>query len=195
MTRITPARAGKTAILFTSLRCLEDHPRSRGKDPPRVWPSSSKRGSPPLARERLAIVGQIGLAIGITPARAGKTNSTALKQLGMEDHPRSRGKDAVLPSTDVLSWGSPPLARERRDIRTRPVRITRITPARAGKTRRGTRNPFRSGDHPRSRGKDRIKAEQKGQDPGSPPLARERLQGQVSGSRGGGITPARAGKT
>ena len=76
-TGITPACAGKTRR-DASRRCvLWDHPRLRGKDQniASFWRESS--GSPPLARERLRYDNSHPAGYGITPACAGKTNTSS----------------------------------------------------------------------------------------------------------------------
>ena len=85
--------------------------------------------------------------------------------------------------------------RERPDSYVTGSGTTRITPARAGKTRKGRENSAPNEDHPRSCGKDQGYAGRPHPSPGSPPLVRERqayVDDQINLS---GITPARAGKT
>ena len=91
--------------------------------------------------------------------------------------------------------GSPPLARER--LRQSIVSLggVRITPARAGKTDQQALGCLHVRDHPRSRGKDIDLLQKDAGELGSPPLARERLDGVEIDPEGAGITPARAGKT
>ena len=112
--RITPARAGKTAVERTSGFDGEDHPRSCGKDsqPSVVVPLRS--GSP--------------------PARAGKTGRRLWKKSSQQDHPRSCGKDLDCGRPAKAAEGSPPLVRERRIWSNNCTTRIRITPARAGKT-------------------------------------------------------------
>ena len=152
-------------------------------------------GSPPLVRERLVSIVMARLHVGITPARAGKTMHRRLFPGQCWDHPRSCGKDS--PPTNLLrnGLGSPPLVRERRTAMERGTLMTRITPARAGKTPTSY-HFFRSNrDHPRSCGKDiSLRASSTGS-AGSPPLVRERLAVAFFITAVTGITPARAGKT
>ena len=70
---ITPARAGRTLFLHFSGSGNRDHPRSRGKDIAAILSEFLIVGSPPLAREGLQWLERILMAIGITPARAGRT--------------------------------------------------------------------------------------------------------------------------
>ena len=51
-TGITPARAGTTRSGFGNRRKSQDHPRSRGNNPPVTALRNFSRGSPPLAREQ-----------------------------------------------------------------------------------------------------------------------------------------------
>ena len=63
----------------TALRCphtyQQDHPRSCGKDHDMGRAGPANEGSPPLVRERLQKDVCDFVAIGITPARAGKTQT------------------------------------------------------------------------------------------------------------------------
>ena len=152
---------------------------------------------------------------GITPARAGKTFRPHFIKHLTGDHPRSRGKDLLCSQTIMLRVGSPPLARERPLVyqtimlrvgspplaRERPISLyslllsSRITPARAGKTKKNKYILAETRDHPRSRGKDDIVDRMSATVQGSPPLARERPGSDPRPAACPGITPARAGKT
>ena len=70
---ITPARAGKTLELPRKPSNSRDHPRSCGKDLPRLPARSAIIGSPPLVRERRVMATGSVHYFRITPARAGKT--------------------------------------------------------------------------------------------------------------------------
>ena len=153
--RITPARAGKTHNGIQSYQSRWDHPRSCGKDWDASKASNGPVGSPPLVRERLKSLISSRSRFRITPARAGKTDSCRGVLSSFQDHPRSCGKDRIVPRRQSLCLGSPPLVRERL-----------IQPM---------RSPGAKEDHPRSCGKDADAPAQKGLFPGSPPLVRERL--------------------
>ena len=75
------------------------------------------------------------MSLGITPARAGKTDEIEIRQAAEKDHPRSCGKDSTLHAVLQPSLGSPPLVRERLHAPMYAYHSARITPARAGKTR------------------------------------------------------------
>ena len=91
--------------------------------------------------------------------------------------------------------GSPPLVRERLSASRPFVNCSRITPARAGKTSNLEVQTEVFEDHPRSCGKDYIKADARRVAWGSPPLVRERLTLLNQRRAQRRITPARAGKT
>ena len=91
-------------------------------------------GSPPLAREQLLFSPQAFLCIGITPARAGTTADHSGQFHECEDHPRSRGNNAVLAEEFRPYPGSPPLAREQLQEMGGWKSNYGITPARAGTT-------------------------------------------------------------
>ena len=71
--RITPAYAGKTALLTWQQAYAEDHPRVCGKDPLATSVGTAISGSPPRMRERRAHLSSTDRPRGITPAYAGKT--------------------------------------------------------------------------------------------------------------------------
>ena len=172
---ITPARAGKTIYIVFRHDINEDHPRSCGKDGWAEVAGFEDRGSPPLVRERLSPNCYSIRAIGITPARAGKTMASMLAISCSRDHPRSCGKDIYCQESVSRAVGSPPLVRERPLADHIDFAQIGITPARAGKTCRETFGGLSF--H------------------GSPPLVRERRQVKVIVIKNHGITPARAGKT
>ena len=131
-------------------------------------------GSPPLVRERRhkKLTGRIHY--GITPARAGKTMPWHTCAIVVRDHPRSCGKDTRQSFFLFRRPGSPPLVRERPTGLHNTSAVPRITPARAGKTRRIRLILISNGDHPRSCGKDRLTMCLGCHKVGSPPLVRER---------------------
>ena len=108
---IIPARAGFTLGRPGEAPRGADHPRSRGVYG--RWPRSSRPagGSSPLARglheERPPHAG----VVGIIPARAGFTSSSAWGMTALRDHPRSRGVYPRRPYPTVPRSGSSPLAR------------------------------------------------------------------------------------
>ena len=72
-TRITPADAGKTALLFEPDSPKGDHPRGCGENPFLSLSLGIPKGSPPRMRGKLPEAGIKVINIRITPADAGKT--------------------------------------------------------------------------------------------------------------------------
>ena len=71
---ITPADAGKTVNQRKRLNMEEDHPRGCGENI-RLSPFAvATRGSPPRMRGKRRFGRSSGIAVGITPADAGKTD-------------------------------------------------------------------------------------------------------------------------
>ncbi len=112
---------------------------------------------------------------GITPARAGRTFIHEKSLRLTEDHPRSHGKDPNSSLSVIKAIGSPPLAREGRQIISRVRILRRITPACAGRTKSSLPYAIRIA--------------------GSPPRVREGLSHFRNDIICRRITPAGAGRT
>ena len=91
---ITPAYAGKTALLNGYNDAIRDHPRIRGKDKEVKGMKKKIAGSPPHTRERHFCWLVPTFCGGITPAYAGKTQQAEFSSEDDRDHPRIRGKDS-----------------------------------------------------------------------------------------------------
>ena len=193
--RITPACAGKTERRNIDDLVQGDHPRMRGEDAPRWLSTDLRDGSPPHARGRHEDSTVDPIRRRITPACAGKTGGSTLAVNSAADHPRMRGEDRALASPIVYLVGSPPHARGRPRPSMRCTPAAGITPACAGKTRRGRGSSGHFPDHPRMRGEDVVEKGELGVDAGSPPHARGRRYGSLRCAQLWGITPACAGKT
>ena len=70
---ITPACAGKTLAILSQRTVGWDHPRVCGKNDFDIEAFEMELGSPPRVREKLVVEIKSHLALGITPACAGKT--------------------------------------------------------------------------------------------------------------------------
>ena len=150
--RIIPARAGFTPTAAREPATTPDHPRSRGVYSDDMAFENHVKGSSPLARGLLTLLGRDIPCFRIIPARAGFTPTAAREPATTPDHPRSRGVYPVLPRLAGAVEGSSPLAR---GLLSRTVRRRHgggIIPARAGFTRVRSGRRCRRGDHPRSRG-------------------------------------------
>ena len=133
--------------------------------------------------------------LGTTPARAGRTRCRRPCPGREPDHPRSRGENDGGVQLVITPKGPPPLARGEPPAATGDRGRGRTTPARAGRTRRGSpgRKPKR--DHPRSRGENGRCPAQAWSGPGPPPLARGERRLSDDRFLSLGTTPARAGRT
>jgi|GEM_PF-49196 len=192
---LIPARAGRTVWSSSTLAATRAHPRSRGAD----WAGRSVRwrgmGSSPLARGGLRAVGGDLRAVGLIPARAGRTGWPVLVYVQAWAHPRSRGADSQPYARGNGEQGSSPLARGGHRGHPRRLRRHGLIPARAGRTGEQFYNPTTIRAHPRSRGADgdgRPELHDKG---GSSPLARGGLVRLGADGERQGLIPARAGRT
>ena len=153
------------------------------------------QGSPPHVRERRYIQYTIHSTLRITPACAGRTSFRQSLCTSQRDHPRSRGKDAILNIITNELEGSPPLAREGHSEERFHTKEAGITPAFAGRTYFFADSVYISQDHPRMCGKDSVKNVSEYLIPGSPPHVREGLTASKSVLNFFRITPACAGRT
>ena len=108
---ITPACAGTTSALCSSLISFRDHPRMCGDHSCNCTSSTVSRGSPPHVRGPLAISCIPPLWEGITPACAGTTISLALWTGFLRDHPRMCGDHQEIGEIKPFFPGSPPHVR------------------------------------------------------------------------------------
>ena len=93
---ITPAYAGKTVFFEEQVRFDEDHPRVCGKNYMQGELDFSSAGSPPRMREKRPLMA-LGRELNrITPAYAGKTKSSLLNLVVVQDHPRVCGKNVLM---------------------------------------------------------------------------------------------------
>ena len=108
----------------------------------------------------------------ITPACAGSTINRGGEQRENKDHPRLRGEYQARLSRQLLTIGSPPLARGVHLRRFGRQSQIRITPACAGSTMTAKTIMNPAEDHPRLRGEYFQKEILLSLILGSPPLAR-----------------------
>ena len=134
LVRITPAYAGKRPLYFSVVGIKRDHPRLCGeKSPPRTA-SHSPVGSPPPMRGKADVVLNRIDRIGITPAYAGKRQTSSCPPETVQDHPRLCGekRNHLYPSLKLT--GSPPPMRGKASAPVPPSLTRGITPAYAGKS-------------------------------------------------------------
>ena len=135
------------------------------------------------------------LALGITPAHAGKSDGVTVVGPVYSDHPRACGEKPQLQSSMVTVTGSPPRMRGKVCRQPTDQNNFGITPAHAGKRSGRTffRRPTR--DHPRACGEKAHIVCANDKFEGSPPRMRGKAFQKFSLTMRLGITPAHAGKS
>ena len=111
--RTTPAYAGKTKTTTTRPSSMRDHPRVCGEDACASVLRLKPCGPPPRMRGRHLACGGENIALGTTPAHAGKTSLSYKPGCGKPDHPRACGEDATMFATTPCPAGPPPRMRGR----------------------------------------------------------------------------------
>ena len=134
---ITPACAGKRACDQPTDRAEEDHPRVCGEKKTLSGGHLTPAGSPPRVRGKELFEFFKTTSCRITPACAGKSLIPILSPLYMKDHPRVCGEKFDTLFSVEGSPGSPPRVRGKGGIKGPATRAGGITPACAGKSRRG----------------------------------------------------------
>ena len=172
---LIPARAGKTFTGFWDLLTgIGSSPRVRGKHIQRRRP---------------------GHRPGLIPARAGKTLVGRPLHGDAEAHPRACGENSASPAVPGACAGSSPRVRGKLALRAREAETDGLIPARAGKTHRRRRSARPARAHPRACGENSASPAVPGACAGSSPRVRGKLGDGVQDVLGGGLIPARAGKT
>ena len=131
----------------------------------------------------------------ITPACAGKTRPISGKTRLTEDHPRVCGENVLVRRDGRSDRGSPPRVRGKPINEGRARKVTRITPACAGKTILALLPAVIVKDHPRVCGENPVHRQALRRLLGSPPRVRGKLALLDLGEVQVRITPACAGKT
>ena len=118
---ITPAYAGKSTLHRDDAPLSWDHPRVCGEKCDKRVAVVEQPGSPPRMRGKVLPYRRTVLAVGITPAYAGKRLPSLLFLALHWDHPRVCGEKTLL----FLKWcsdtGSPPRMRGKVSIASRFV--------------------------------------------------------------------------
>ena len=149
---ITPAYAGKSAVLKQLQHSHMDHPRVCGEKVIRHPFPIHKRGSPPRMRGKAPLLG-FGFTLIL-------------------DHPRVCGEKCQLYAKPSVSVGSPPRMRGKEAEQAPASEHSRITPAYAGKRRLTVLNCLLLQDHPRVCGEKWIASVPASGFLGSPPRMR-----------------------
>ena len=132
---------------------------------------------------------------GITPAYAGKSEYFNVKQIITKDHPRLCGEKGVFQTSHDRAVGSPPPMRGKAYRQKIRHRVSRITPAYAGKSCCRHVPAGNVGDHPRLCGEKFQKNRRSPCYKGSPPPMRGKGLLNWRKRKMKRITPAYAGKS
>ena len=153
-----------------------------------------KPGSPPRGRGKVIAQRHALFGVGITPAWAGKSQSSFRAVLLHGDYPRVGGEKGSYRWVIKSVKGSPPHGRGKVRGRKPFLQEPWITPAWAGKSMTAPGRSSRTGDHPRVGGEknNHIIDNQYGK--GSPPRRRGKGGKSFTGNMFTRITPAWAGK-
>ena len=174
---------------------MPDHPRIRGEHLAATSAASGWPGSSPHTRGALHLMGLDGENYGIIPAYAGSTSGHVAFAEEGTDHPRIRGEHPTRGSCRGRRRGPSPHTRGALSpCRTRRAG-TRIIPAYAGSTDRGSNRPPRYRDHPRIRGEHSGVMNITRLSGGSSPHTRGALESVSGHVDVAGIIPAYAGST
>ena len=106
-------------------------------------------GSPPRVRGKGVQSCNERVAVGITPAYAGKSWGRARTSSRRRDHPRVCGEKYTCPLMSLSSGGSPPRMRGKECLLGSAPNPFGITPAYAGKRAAASFHPGTTQDHPR----------------------------------------------
>ena len=170
--RITPARAGNSALGLLGRVSHGDHPRACGEQSSLISPVSMVQGSPPRVRGTGPGRRMAGRVCRITPARAGNRGQQAFRVIAGEDHPRACGEQPPAFVFDLCFIGSPPRVRGTGpSIPCGPIGPG-ITPARAGNSYSLCCPRTQSQDHPRACGEQKPNNAKIRNTKGSPPRVR-----------------------
>ena len=134
---ITPAHAGKREKKNGQCVRSRDHPRTCGEKRCEKYTVILGLGSPPHMRGKVKLLAMELNVPGITPAHAGKRCSIRGAKSAYRDHPRTCGEKIVVATRMMRDGGSPPHMRGKVFRPAQAVRLIGITPAHAGKRKRG----------------------------------------------------------
>ena len=113
---ITPAYAGKRLVVQRYCPLVRDHPRVCGEKYSRHSCRPTRLGSPPRMRGKVDSIETGDLVHGITPAYAGKSQTTVCFNDVTRDHPRVCGEKGLTFHQMLRPTGSPPRMRGKVDI-------------------------------------------------------------------------------
>ena len=192
---ITPAYAGKSALVPLNLCLCGDHPRVCGEKQGVPAVAGRNLGSPPRMRGKVLPLLHSPHPPGITPACAGKRLRIGVRYAQRKDHPRVCGEKRQGNMNKEVKVGSPPRMRGKASHHEVCVLVLGITPAYAGKSSTATLAAHSTGDHPRVCGEKRSRFKRDQNVKGSPPRMRGKVLDALRPVSMCRITPAYAGKS
>ena len=192
---ITPAGAGKTAIVADVSARRQDHPRRCGENHHPPVRHHRRGGSPPQVRGKQYMNDSKKALLRITPAGAGKTKTKRTLMDVIRDHPRRCGENWDTSCCIIAADGSPPQVRGKQPFHSYRLCSSRITPAGAGKTAGAVGTRAGARDHPRRCGENDVPQYSRQRPHGSPPQVRGKPTKKMCPAPCIRITPAGAGKT
>ena len=193
--RLIPAHAGKTLSRVNSSFAMRAHPRSRGENVAAASRPNDVPGSSPLTRGKPSVPPVMWYTERLIPAHAGKTGQPRGRACASAAHPRSRGENDAVSSSQWTVGGSSPLTRGKRLSAVWAVRLSGLIPAHAGKTVVYCLPASAVAAHPRSRGENCRASWSTSSRRGSSPLTRgKRMLPSWKGPEDR-LIPAHAGKT
>ena len=192
---LIPARAGKTLGLTQGQITRRAHPRACGENGRIGVPVSLASGSSPRVRGKRTSTVSPSLTTGLIPARAGTTRSVCAAARRERAHPRACGENVASASEWGGTTGSSPRVRGKPHRAVLHRHDARLIPARAGKTVHEVGRDPGPRAHPRACGENDGGIVGSVLGWGSSPRVRGKREVDEPGRPGGGLIPARAGKT
>ena len=153
---LIPACAGKTWPGPHLSRSSRAHPRVCGENFVAFQATSSKTGSSPRVRGKLAFTPYASIRRGLIPACAGKTHFSTSSSSRLRAHPRVCGENLSLNRQPRAQHGSSPRVRGKHQEISASEREGGLIPACAGKTSPRQRAAARTKAHPRVCGENRL---------------------------------------
>ena len=169
---ITPACAGRSLHRWLWPFRYKDHPRVCGEKSLGARQGCRRAGSPPRVRGEVPFTAIPPCLHRITPACAGRSESSVLLPRTVEDHPRVCGEKTSMVVSSFASRGSPPRVRGEVKHRLSASCAPRITPACAGRREKRSNRHATKLDHPRVCGEKPFSASHRILKMGSPPRVR-----------------------
>ena len=191
----SPRGRGKPPPMSATCSLTKAHPRAGGENILRSVGGPHAQGSSPRGRGKPELTMEDATALGLIPARAGKTSVFLRWRPHHWAHPRAGGENPVTLFRLSAYSGSSPRGRGKPELLGDRTAAPGLIPARAGKTSRARVWCWGSRDHPRAGGENWAARRATCPSLGSSPRGRGKQRPSDEIGRGVGLIPARAGKT